>query len=208
MWGRRLCAWLRENVVTKPNRCACANYSAHRASVMKDHDWCTKVTPQGRHRPTRWFTGSVTASSQCPCRRYWTKACPAMITLALGPACAAHQLQARLQPAVIGLGPVVGGLLGSVPRWREQLLEHHRVGRCPVGDDLHRRYLRRAERPLEEAGSGCRVPPWEDHHVDDLAELIDRSVHIPPSAGDLHVGLVPGPAISHGVPAWAGGRRQ
>jgi hypothetical protein len=53
-----------------------------------------------------------------------------MITLALGPACAAHQLQARLQPAVIGLGPVVGGLLGSVPRWREQLLEHHRVGRC------------------------------------------------------------------------------
>jgi hypothetical protein len=42
-------------------------------------------------------------------------------------------------------------LLGSVPRWREQLLEHHRVGRCPVGDDLHRRYLRRADRPLEEA---------------------------------------------------------
>ena len=131
-----------------------------------------------------------------------------MITLALGPACAAQQLQARLQPAVIGLGPVVGGLLGSVPRWREQLLEHHRVGRCPVGDDLHRRYLRRADRPLEEAGSGCRVPPWEDHHVDDLAELIDRSVHVPPpSAGDLNVGLVPGPAISHGVPAWAGGRR-
>ena len=62
--------------------------------------------------------------------------------------------------------------------------------------------------PLEEAGSGCRVPLWEDDHVDDLAELIDRSVHVPPSAGDLHVGLVPGPAISHGVPAWAGGRRQ
>jgi hypothetical protein len=48
----------------------------------------------------------------------------------------------------------------------------------------------------------------EDHHVDDLAELIDRSVDVPPSAGDLHVGLIPGPAISHGVPAWAGGRRQ
>jgi hypothetical protein len=42
---------------------------------------------------------------------------------------------------------------------------------------------------------------WRDEDVDNLAELIDRTVYIPPPAGDLHVGLVDPPAIAHGVPA-------
>jgi hypothetical protein len=37
---------------------------------------------------------------------------------------------------MVGLDPVVGLPLGSVPRRRERLLEHDRVGRCSVGDDL------------------------------------------------------------------------
>jgi hypothetical protein len=47
-----------------------------------------------------------------------------------------------------------------------------------------------------------------DEDVDDLAELVDRPVHIPPTAGDLHVGLVDPPATAHGVPARAGGLGQ
>jgi hypothetical protein len=52
------------------------------------------------------------------------------------------------------------------------------------------------------------ITPRGDEHVDDLAELIDRTVHIPPLPSDLHVGLVHEPAISYSVPAGAGGLRQ
>ncbi len=45
-------------------------------------------------------------------------------------------------------------------------------------------------------------------HVDDLPELINRPVHIPPATRDLHMGLVHRPAISHGVAAWPGGLGQ
>jgi hypothetical protein len=40
-----------------------------------------------------------------------------------------------------------------------------------------------------------------DEHVNDLAELVDRPVHIPPLAGDLHIGLVDLPAISNAMSA-------
>jgi hypothetical protein len=40
-----------------------------------------------------------------------------------------------------------------------------------------------------------------DEHVDDLAELVDRPIHVPPPAGDLHIGLVHLPAVTDHVPA-------
>jgi len=40
--------------------------------------------------------------------------------------------------------------------------------------------------------------------LNDLAELVNRPVDIPPVAGDLHVGLVDEPAASDGVSAGAG----
>jgi hypothetical protein len=43
-----------------------------------------------------------------------------------------------------------------------------------------------------------------DEHVDDLADLVNCPVHIPPPAGDLHVGLVHEPPIASSVPAGAG----
>jgi transposase len=79
---------------------------------------------------------------------------------------------------MIGLDPVVGVLLGSMPRRWEELLQHGRVRRSPVGDNLDRHHLRRTNRPLEEPASGRRIPPHGEEHVDDLAELIDRSVDI------------------------------
>jgi hypothetical protein len=40
-----------------------------------------------------------------------------------------------------------------------------------------------------------------DEYVDDLAELVDRPVHVAPLAGDLHIGLVDLPAISNTMSA-------
>jgi hypothetical protein len=40
--------------------------------------------------------------------------------------------------------------------------------------------------------------------VDDLAELVDRAVDVPPPTGDLHVGLVDLPAITNSMPTGPG----
>jgi hypothetical protein len=47
-----------------------------------------------------------------------------------------------------------------------------------------------------------------DEHVDDLAELVDRPIHVPPPAGDLHIGLVHLLTVTHGVAARPGGLGQ
>jgi hypothetical protein len=53
---------------------------------------------------------------------------------------------------------------------------------------------------------GCsRVTSGGDEHVDDLPELVDTAVQVPPPAGDLHIGLVHQPAVTDGVPARPGG---
>src|SRR5215207_1427474 len=56
---------------------------------------------------------------------------------------------------------------------------------------------------------GCLgVAPRGDEDVDDLRELVDGPVDIAPLAGDLHIGLVHLPAISHAMPAGPGGLGQ
>jgi hypothetical protein len=56
---------------------------------------------------------------------------------------------------------------------------------------------------------GCLgVAPRGDTDVDDLPELVDGAVDIPPLAGDLHVRLIHLPAISHAMPAGPGGVGQ
>jgi hypothetical protein len=104
-----------------------------------------------------------------------------MITLALRSCLRPpHQTKPCLQPAVIRFNPVVGIPIGAMPRRRQQLLQHDRVGARVVGDDLHRGDLRRDERPLEEPAGSGRIAPWGDEHVDDLAELVDGTVDAPP----------------------------
>jgi hypothetical protein len=49
---------------------------------------------------------------------------------------------------------------------------------------------------------------WGDEHVDDLAELVDRTVDVAPPTGDLCVALIGLPAIADGVAAWPGGIDQ
>jgi hypothetical protein len=77
---------------------------------------------------------------------------------------------------VICLDPVVGVSVGAVPcRW-QQPLQHQRIHRRPVGDDLGGPDLGRADGPLEEPVGGRGISPSGDEHVDDLPELVDRSV--------------------------------
>jgi hypothetical protein len=63
---------------------------------------------------------------------------------------AAHRPPPRLQPPTVGLNLVVGILLGSTPRCRQQLLEHHRVRGRLVGRHLNGGHLGRADRLLQE----------------------------------------------------------
>jgi hypothetical protein len=49
---------------------------------------------------------------------------------------ASHRSQPRLQSAMVSLNPIVAMLLSGVPGRRQQLVEHHRVDRRSVGDDL------------------------------------------------------------------------
>jgi hypothetical protein len=109
---------------------------------------------------------------------------------------------------VVSLDVIVGVLIGAMPRRREQLAERGRVGRRLVGDDLHGRDLGCGDGPLEEVAGGPGVAPRGDEHVDDLAELVDRTVDIAPAAGHLDVGLVHEPTIPDQVAAGSGGVGQ
>jgi hypothetical protein len=76
-------------------------------------------------------------------------------------------------------------------------LVHRRV----VGDDLDRADLGRADGLLEEPSGCLEVAVRGDDHLEDLAELVSRTIDVAPLARDLHVGLVDLPAITDGVPA-------
>jgi hypothetical protein len=54
---------------------------------------------------------------------------------------AAHRSQPRRQPAVVALDAVVGVAVGTMPRRRQQLLQHGRVHRRLIGGDLGRAIL-------------------------------------------------------------------
>jgi hypothetical protein len=47
-----------------------------------------------------------------------------------------------------------------------------------------------------------------DEHVDDLAELVDRAVHVAPLSADPDVGLIDLPAVADGVAAGPSGIGQ
>jgi hypothetical protein len=76
-----------------------------------------------------------------------------------------------------------------MPGCRQQLLQHNRVGRRLIGDHLDGSDLGRADGPLEEPAGCPDVAPPGDEHVDDLAELVDRTIDVAPLAADLDIGL-------------------
>jgi hypothetical protein len=85
----------------------------------------------------------------------------------------------------------------------EQLVEHPRVDRGPVGGHLDRsgRY---GERTLEEPAGRFPVTSFACVHVDDLPELVDRPVQVAPLAVNFHIGFVDLPSVAGHVPAGSG----
>ncbi len=112
----------------------------------------------------------------------------------------AHRFQPRLETAMVPLDPVVRILLGIVNRLRKQLIDHAQQGRRQIRGDLSGPAMG-SQRVGEESPCGCDVAPFRHVHVDDLAVLIPCPVHVAPHTGDLHVGLVHEPAVTHRVAA-------
>jgi len=107
------------------------------------------------------------ASSWWPRRGFWMKACPAVTTVApmsvLRPRIGASR---RVSCPWSASTRLVADR--SMRCRRDQLVQHHRVDRGLVGDDLDRRHRRRADRTVDEPTSRLGVPPRCDEHVDDL----------------------------------------
>jgi hypothetical protein len=111
---------------------------------------------------------------------------------------AAHRPQPCFQPAVITLNPVVRILDRVVQRPRQQLLDHVRQRRGPVGDDLFR-FAMHGDRDHGERARRGDITPGRDEHVDDLAVSVDSSVHVASHAGNFDIGLVDEPAPPDGM---------
>jgi hypothetical protein len=96
---------------------------------------------------------------------------------------------------MIGLDGVIGVLLHDVTRAWQHLVKYADVGRCPV-----RVYLGRIctvfESMGEEPAGGDQIPFRRGQHVDDLAELVERTVQIDSLPGDLDIGFIDEPAIA------------
>jgi hypothetical protein len=106
----------------------------------------------------------------------------------------AHRPQPRFQSVMVGLDWVVRVPLDGMQRRGDQLIEDPRISRCPVGGDLG--WDRAcAQRAGEEPPGRSQVTPLGQHHVDDLAVLLNRPVQIRPTAGDLDVGLIAEPPV-------------
>ena len=109
---------------------------------------------------------------------------------------------------MVTLDAVVGVPVGAVPRRWQQLLQHRRIHRRLIGHDLDRRDPGHADGPLEEPAGGLGVAPQGDDHIDDLTELVNRSIDLAPLPRHLHIRLVHLPAVTEGVPARPSGVGQ
>jgi hypothetical protein len=121
---------------------------------------------------------------------------------------AAHRSQPRLQPAVVALDPVVGMAVGATPCEWQQLLQYRWVHQRPIGGDLGGPALGRADSPLEEPAGSRASRPSGDEHVDELAELVDRSIDKAPLPSHPHIRLIHLPAVTDRMPTRPSGLDQ
>ena len=105
-----------------------------------------------------------------------------------------------MSPSVIALDPVVGELGGVVEHFWEKLVDDAQQRCSQISCDLSWPVTARQHR-LEEPCSGTDVAAFRDVHIDDLAVLVDRPVHVPPHTSHPDVGFVDEPSITDTVPA-------
>ena len=105
---------------------------------------------------------------------------------------------------MICFDPVVRVLLGHMRSGRDQVAENPQVCAALSVGHLHGRVLV-AESAFEEPAGRRGVPLFGQQHVDDLPELVDRPIQVPPPASDLHIGLIHEPPIPDRVPTRPGG---
>ena len=94
-------------------------------------------------------------------------------------------------------------LAGVVQCSRNQVLDHVRQSRRPVGDDLGRVAVDGQGSGEEHARRGD-VSALRHVHVDHLPVLVHGPIHVPPDPADLDIGFVDEPAIPGHLPTRPG----
>jgi hypothetical protein len=93
----------------------------------------------------------------------------------------AHSSSPHLETTISGLDPVDGIAVSTMPRRRQQFFPHHQLARRPVGHNLARHDLGRANGRYGTSVQRYR-PALADEHVEDPPRLIDRAVDIASAA--------------------------
>src|ERR687894_817398 len=95
---------------------------------------------------------------------------------------------------MIRLDRIIPVLLHDMAYGRQQLIEHPRISRCPVG--AHLAWARAVLKSSgEELAGGRLIPVLRHQHINDLPELVDRAVEVDPPAGNLDIRFIDEPSI-------------
>ena len=111
-----------------------------------------------------------------------------------------HRFQSCFESAVIVLDPVVRVLGGIMQNIRKQFIDHAQQRWSEIGRDFFRTFVAGQDRREERSCCG-QIASFRNVHVDDLAVLVDRPIHLPPNTSDFHVGLINEPAVTDTVTA-------
>jgi len=119
----------------------------------------------------------------------------------------AHRPKSCLESSVIVLDPTIRILLGVMNRVGKQLVHNSKQGCSQIGGHLRRSAVG-CKHISEELSGGADVASFGHVYVDDLAVLIDRSVHVAAHTCDLDISFVHKPTVAHRVTAWTSGVDQ
>ena len=84
---------------------------------------------------------------------------------------------------------------------REKVVDDAQQRCRQIGGDIGRTSAAR-QHHLEELGGRGDVASLRHKHIDDLAVLVHRSVHVPPHSGNSDVRLIHEPPVADTVAAW------
>ena len=101
---------------------------------------------------------------------------------------------------MVGLDTVVGVLLGVMGDIEQHLVDHPQQRSSQVGGDLDGAAMT-AKDCAEEAPCRGGVAFLGDVDVDDLAVLVNGSIHVAPHTADFHICLINKPTVPDAMTA-------